>query len=75
MINDLDDTVGRDVLAPPHPAQRLATIASILANGIRRQRDDARRRGDMLEVPERAGDGLELSEPARPDRPTATVGG
>jgi len=75
MINDLDDTVGRDGLAPTPPAQRLATVASILAEGIQRQRDDARRRGDIAQPQERAGDGLELSEPARPDRPTAAVGG
>lgn len=72
MTSELDDTVGRDVLAP---VQRLSTIASILAEGVRRQRQEARRRGDMPQAPERAGDGLELSEPARPDRPTATVGG
>lgn len=72
MINDLDDTIGRDVLAP---VQRLATIASILADGIQRRRSDARRRGDMPQFAERAGDGLELSEPARPDRATAAIGG
>jgi hypothetical protein len=75
MSNDLDDAVGRDVLASTPPALRLATIATILADGIRRQRDDARRRGDMPEVPERTGDGLELSESACPDRSTAVVGG
>lgn len=72
MTSDLDDTVGRDVLAP---VQRLSTIASILAEGVRRQRKDARRRGDITQPKERAEDGLELSERARPDRPTAAVGG
>jgi len=72
MTSPIGQQIGRDVLAP---AQRLATIASILAEGVRRQRDDARRRGDIAPVPERAGNGLELSGPARPDRPTAAVGG
>ena len=64
MTIDHDYTIERDDLAP---TQRLMAIASILARGIERQRDDVRRRGDLLPDPERSEDGLELSQPARPD--------
>lgn len=72
MTIDLDETAERDDLAP---SQRLLAIASILADGVQRQRDDVRRRGDILPESERPEDGLELSEPARPDRQTAAVDG
>jgi len=51
----------RDDLAP---AERLRAISDILAVGVHRWRDDRRRLGDLYESSE---DGLELSEPARPD--------
>ncbi len=71
MTIDHHDMVERDDLAP---AERLHIIAGILAQGIRRQRDEARRMGELSAPAEREGDGLELSEPVRLDRPTPTGG-
>ncbi|TVQ64292.1 MAG: hypothetical protein EA378_00030 [Phycisphaerales bacterium] len=61
MTMDHDDVAVRDDLAP---AERLRAIADILAEGVRRWRDDRRRVGV---APESPTDGLELSEPASPD--------
>ena len=58
---DHDDVAVRDDLSP---AERLRTIADILADGVHRWRDDRRRLGEVSESSE---DGLELSEPDRPD--------
>lgn len=75
MTIDLDEGAERDDLAPHHPltpARRLRNIAEILAEGVRRRREDARRTGesgDILAPSEREEDGLELSEPVRLDRP------
>ncbi|MBX3363945.1 MAG: hypothetical protein KF866_04195 [Phycisphaeraceae bacterium] len=69
MTIDHDEQVERDDLAP---ARRLHIIAEILAEGVRRRREDARRRGDpsdILAPPEREEDGLEPSGPVRLDRP------
>ncbi|HRQ73337.1 MAG TPA: hypothetical protein PLU35_09950 [Phycisphaerales bacterium] len=44
MTIDLDEQVERDDLAP---AQRLRIIAEILAEGVRRRRDDNRRMGEI----------------------------
>jgi len=63
MNHELDTSIGRDDLAP---TQRLMAIASLLARGIERHRDDVRRRGDLSHDPERSEDGLELSQPACP---------
>lgn len=64
MCDPLGVSIERDDLAP---TQRLMAIASLLAHGIERQRDDVRRRGELSDDPERSKDGLELSQPARPD--------
>ncbi|MGD9791722.1 MAG: hypothetical protein AB7K52_15190 [Phycisphaerales bacterium] len=75
MTIDLDEGAERDDLARPHlltPTKRLHTIAQILADGIRRRREDARRMGESGDISlpaEREEDGLEPSGPARPDRP------
>jgi hypothetical protein len=75
MTIDLDEGAERDDLAHPHwltPTKRLHTIAQILADGIRRQREDARRMGESGDISapsEREEDGLELSGPVRLDRP------
>lgn len=69
MTTDHDDRVERGDLAP---TQRIAIIAEILAAGIRRRRDDARRMGGFVPHQETKRDGLELSGQARPDRPTPT---
>ncbi len=66
MTTDLDDKVERDDLAP---TKRLHIIAELLAEGIRRQRADARRMGENPPRLEREADGLELVEVARLDRP------
>jgi hypothetical protein len=74
MTIDLDEGAERDDLAHPHlltPTKRLHTIAEILANGIHRQRKDARRMGepgDISAPSEREEDGLEPSGPVRLDR-------
>lgn len=75
MTIDLDEGAERDDLAPPHlltPTRRLHIISQILADGIRRRREDARRLGpigDISAPSEREEDGLEPSGPARLDRP------
>ena len=75
MTIDLDEGAERDDLAPPHlltSTKRLQTIAQILADGIRRQREDALRMGpigDISQHPEREDSGLEPFGPARLDRP------
>jgi len=66
MTIDLDEAVERDDLAP---TKRLHIIAELLAEGVRRQRDDARRMGQIGQHPEREADGLEPFEPVRLDRP------
>ena len=58
---DYDDVAVRDDLAP---AERLRAIAEILAHELHRWRDDRRRLGELSDS---SKDGLELSEPARPD--------
>lgn len=73
MPTDLDDGAERDDLAPCLPltaAQRLAAVAEILADGVRRRREDARRMGDFGPHREREGDGLEPLGPVRLDRPS-----
>lgn len=45
MTFDLDEGAERDDLALLTPTKRLHIIAQILAEGIRRRRDDARRMG------------------------------
>lgn len=75
MIIDLDEGAERDDLARSHllnPTKRLHAIAQILADGIRRQREEARRMsvsGDISAPSEREEDGLEPSGPVRLDRP------
>ncbi|MCL4222472.1 MAG: hypothetical protein KJZ65_14010 [Phycisphaerales bacterium] len=75
MTIDHAEAVERDDLAPHHPltpARRLRIIAEILAEGVRRRREDARRMGDSGDIslpPEREESGLELLGPARLDRP------
>jgi len=75
MTIDLDAGAERDDFAPPHlltPTNRLHAVAQILAEGVRRQREDARRMGESGDISapsERAESGLELSEPVRLDRP------
>lgn len=66
MTIDQDDMVERDDLAP---AERLHNIAEILAAGVRRRREDSRRLGELSPSAESERDGLELSEPVRPDGP------
>lgn len=53
MTIDLDEGAERDDLAHPHlltPTKRLHAIAQILARGIRRQREDARRMGESGDI-------------------------
>jgi hypothetical protein len=75
MTIDLDEGAERDEVARPHlltPTKRLHAIAEILADGIRRQREEARRMGvsgDISAPSEREEDGLEPSGPVRLDRP------
>jgi len=75
MTIDLDEGAERDDLAHAHlltPTKRLQIIAQIMASGIRRQREDARRMsvsGDISAPSEREEDGLEPSGPVRLDRP------
>ncbi len=72
MTIDLDEGAERDDLALLTPIKRLHTIAQILADGIRRQREDARRMGDSGDISapsESEEDGLEPSGPVRLDRP------
>lgn len=72
MTIDLDAGAERDDLALLTPTKRLHTIAEILADGIRRQREDARRMGESggISAPsEREEDGLEPSGQVRLDRP------
>ena len=66
MTTDPDEAVERDDLAP---TKRLHIIAELLAEGVRRQRDDLRRMGEIGQHPEREADGLEPFEPVRLDRP------
>lgn len=79
MTIDHAEAVERDDLAPHHlltPARRLRIIAEILAEGVRRRRRDARRMGDSQDIslpPKREESGLELSGPARLDRPLQGV--
>lgn len=50
MTIDLDEGAERDDLAHSHlltPTKRLHAIAQILAKGIQRQREDARRMGEL----------------------------
>lgn len=78
MTIDLDEGAERDDLAHAHlltPTRRLRTIAEILANGIRRQREDARRMGESGDISapsEREEGGLEPSGLVRLDRPPPT---
>lgn len=80
MTSDLDEGAERDDLALAHlltSTNRLHTIAEILANGIRRRREDARRRGESgnISAPsEREEDGLEPLGPIRLDRPPPRLG-
>lgn len=75
MTIDHAEAVERDDLAPHHPltpARRLRIIAEILAEGVRRRREDARRMGEpgrILGPSEREESGLEPSGPVRLDRP------
>ena len=79
MMIDPVEGAERDDLAHPHlltPTKRLHAIAQILAKGIRRQREDARRMGvsgDISAPSERERDGLEPSGPVRLDRPPTTA--
>lgn len=66
MTIDLDEVVERDHLAP---ALRLHIIAALLAEGVRRKRADTCRMGENPQHQEREREGLELSEPLRPNRP------
>ena len=66
MTTDPEYKVERDDIAP---LERLHTIAEILAEGVRRKQADARRMGGITPHQEREREGLELSEPVRPDRP------
>jgi hypothetical protein len=72
MTIDLDERPERDDLALLTPTKRLHIIAQVLAHGVRRRREDARRMGpigDISQHPEREDSGLEPFGPARPDRP------
>ncbi len=72
MTIDLDAGAERDDLALLTPTKRLHTIAEILADGIRRQREDACRMGESGDISapsEREEAGLESSGPVRLDRP------
>lgn len=76
MTIDLDEGAERDDLALLPPTKRLHTIAQILADGIRRRREDARRMGESGDISapaEREEDGLEPSGPPRLDRPPPTA--
>ncbi len=66
MTINLDEVVERDDLAP---TKRLHFIADLLAEGVRRKRDDASRMGENPQHQEREADGLESFEPVRLDRP------
>lgn len=66
MTIDHDEQVERDDLAP---AQRLRIIAEILAEGVRRRRNDSRRMGEIGPHQEREDYGLEPFGPVRLDRP------
>jgi hypothetical protein len=73
MTIDLDERAERDDLAP---TRRLHIIAEILAEGVRRRREDARRMGtvgDTSQHQEREESGLEPSGPVRLDRPPQTA--
>jgi len=70
MTIDPDEAVERDDLAP---TKRLHIIAELLAEGVRRQREDLRRMGEIGQHPEREADGLEPFEPVRLDRPPPTM--
>ncbi|MBN8644036.1 MAG: hypothetical protein J0L61_02205 [Planctomycetes bacterium] len=62
MTIDLDEGAERDDLALLTPTKRLHAIAQILAEGIRRRREDARRMGESGDISlpaEREEDGLE----------------
>lgn len=50
MTIDLDVGADRDDLALMTPTKRMHTIAEILANGIRRRREDARRMGESGDI-------------------------
>jgi hypothetical protein len=72
MTIDLDEGAERDDLALLTPTKRLHAIAQILAEGVRRQREDARRTGTAADIPqhqEREDSGLEPFGPVRLDRP------
>lgn len=69
MTIDHDERAERDDLALLTPTKRLHSIAEILAQGVRRKQADARRIGGITPHREREREGLELSEPVRPDRP------
>lgn len=72
MTIDLDEGAERDDLALLTPTKRLHIIAQILADGVRRRREDARRMGtcgDIPQHPEREDSGLEPFGPVRLDRP------
>lgn len=72
MTIDLHESAERDDLALLTPTKRLHTIAQILADGIRRRREDARRMGESGDISapaEREEDGLEPLGPVRLDRP------
>lgn len=60
------EVVERDDLAP---TKRLHIIADLLAEGVRRQRADARRMGENPQHQEREATRLESFEPVRLDRP------
>lgn len=66
MTTDPNEVVERDDLAP---TKRLHIIAELMAEGIRRQRADARRMGENPQHQEREAYGLESFEPVRLDRP------
>lgn len=71
MTIDLDEGAERDDLALT-PTKRLHIIAQILADGVRRRREDARRMGtcgDIPQHPEREDSGLEPFGQVRLDRP------
>jgi hypothetical protein len=70
MTIDLDEGTERDDLAP---IERLHIIAELLAQGVRRQRADACRMGEIPQHQEREESGLEPSGQARLDRPPQTA--
>ncbi len=72
MTIDLDEGAERDDFALLTPTKRLHNIAQILADGIRRQHEDACRMGELGDISapaEREEDGLEPLGPVRLDRP------